>query len=417
MRVLIAGAGLGGLCLAQGLRRAGIEAVVLERRGHSGEQPATYGIHLNTDGMRALHGCLPDRAWQRLVESSVPAPDRITFHDQDLGVLAVRDNEAHGAVDADLRRRAVARDALREALLVGLPADAVLWNTEVTGYRRTPDGVRVTCADGKVFEGDLLVAADGSNSRLRAVRLPGLEREDLGIVNVSGRVTLTEPLMAGIPAGLTDGSVNNVVPAGPGWMFLSTWDAPAADRHLVWAWAESRGTYPADPAAMDRTALRDHVAGRTAHWAAVLNRLVTATEPDTIAAIPLRTMPALGPWEPSPVTLLGDAIHNMTPMAGIGANTALRDADELRRALLGPGPLLARVGRYESAMRGYANAALALSTRNARAAATTKRLPRTAFRTLLRMAEAVPMVKRRIFPAPHPSPTTRTDGRPNTDSP
>ncbi|MFF2996880.1 FAD-dependent oxidoreductase [Streptomyces sp. NPDC057950] len=402
MRVLIAGAGLGGLCLAQGLRRAGIEAVVLERRGRDGEQPATYGIHLNTEGMRALNACLPDRAWQRLVETSVPAPDKIRFHDQDLGVLAVRDNEAHGAVDADLRRRAVARDALREALLVGLPADAVLWNTEVTGYRQTADGVRVTCAGGQVFEGDLLVAADGSNSRLRALRLPGLEREDLGIVNVSGRVALSGSLMAEIPDGLTDGSVNNVVPTGPGWLFLSTWDAPASGRHLVWAWAESRKTYPADPAVMDGIALRDHVAVRTAHWAPVLHRLVAATGPDTVAAIPLRTMPALRPWEPSAVTLLGDAIHNMTPMAGIGANTALRDADELRRALLGPGPLVALVGRYESAMRDYANAALALSTRNARSAATTERLPRTAFRTVLRVAEAVPMVKRRIFPAPPP---------------
>jgi salicylate hydroxylase len=32
--------------------------------------------------------------------------------------------------------------------------------------------------------------------------------------------------------------------------------------------------------------------------------------------------------------LLGDAIHNMTPMAGVGANTALRDADLLRRQLI-----------------------------------------------------------------------------------
>jgi 2-polyprenyl-6-methoxyphenol hydroxylase-like FAD-dependent oxidoreductase len=86
------------------------------------------------------------------------------------------------------------------------------------------------------------------------------------------------------------------------------------------------------------------------------------------------------------VTLLGDAIHNMTPMAGIGANTALRDADALRASLAAPGSVIERVGRYENTMREYANAALALSTRNARGAATTARLPRHAFRAVLRLS-------------------------------
>jgi 2-polyprenyl-6-methoxyphenol hydroxylase-like FAD-dependent oxidoreductase len=99
-------------------------------------------------------------------------------------------------------------------------------------------------------------------------------------------------------------------------------------------------------------------------------------------------MPALDPWQPSPVTLLGDAIHNMTPMAGIGANTALRDADTLRRALLKPGPLVEQVGHYEQQMRAYANQALALSTRNARNAASSAHIPRLAFRTVLRVAQA-----------------------------
>jgi 2-polyprenyl-6-methoxyphenol hydroxylase-like FAD-dependent oxidoreductase len=114
-------------------------------------------------------------------------------------------------------------------------------------------------------------------------------------------------------------------------------------------------------------------------------------------------MPPLPAWPASRVTLLGDAIHNMTPMAGIGANTALRDADQLRRALLDPGPgdLVARVGRYEQRMRGYANQALGLSTRNARQAATTSRPARLAFRTLLRTAEAIPPVKRAVFGGSH----------------
>jgi 2-polyprenyl-6-methoxyphenol hydroxylase-like FAD-dependent oxidoreductase len=143
------------------------------------------------------------------------------------------------------------------------------------------------------------------------------------------------------------------------------------------------------------------VSGQISGWSPALRHLVAVTDPATVSAVPLRTMPALDGWQPSNVTLLGDAIHNMTPMAGIGANTALRDSDQLRQALTAPGAAdtVSRVGAYEEQMRGYANQALALSTRNARNAAATDRLPRLAFRTVLRLAEAVPPIKRKMFGA------------------
>ncbi len=77
--------------------------------------------------------------------------------------------------------------------------------------------------------------------------------------------------------------------------------------------------------------LRELVAERVAKWSPAVSHLIAVTDPATIAPVSLRTMPQLTAWAPSDVTLLGDAIHNMTPMAGIGANTALRDADELLR--------------------------------------------------------------------------------------
>jgi 2-polyprenyl-6-methoxyphenol hydroxylase-like FAD-dependent oxidoreductase len=430
MKVIIAGAGLGGLCLAHGLRQADVEVQVLERRPSPADQPASYGIHLNGPGLRSLRACLPAANWERLDHAAVPAPDVVRFWDQRLRTLAAIDHEVPGA-DPELHRRAVSRGALRDALLHGLntrtvnDADVIHWGRAVTGYHHDPGGrLRVRCADGGEVTGDLLVGADGSNSRIRAQRLPGLNRLELGILNIAGRVPLTPQLAGRLPAALADGSVNNVVPAGPGWMFVSTWridtasksldstdldstglDSRAAGFFLVWAWAADRGSYPADVDAFTSERLRDLVAARVAGWAPALRGLVAATDPGTVAPVWLRSMPALAAWPASDVTLLGDAIHNMTPMAGIGANTALRDADELRQALLAPGPDdgIVRVGRYEEQMRGYANQALALSTRNARNAASTRRLPRLAFRSALRIAESIPPAKRRMFggtPAP-----------------
>jgi len=100
------------------------------------------------------------------------------------------------------------------------------------------------------------------------------------------------------------------------------------------------------------------------------------------------------------VTLLGDAIHNMTPMAGIGANTALRDADLLRRELIGVRdgelPLSAAVARYERQMLDYGFKAVARSLRNARLAGSNNRLQRAALRTALRTLDHIPLAKARM---------------------
>ena len=72
-------------------------------------------------------------------------------------------------------------------------------------------------------------------------------------------------------------------------------------------------------------------------------------------------------WKTGAVTLLGDALHNMTPFRGMGANTALRDAASLRDALVsiaeGREERITALAAYEREMieQGFAavNASLA----------------------------------------------------------
>lgn len=93
----------------------------------------------------------------------------------------------------------------------------------------------------------------------------------------------------------------------------------------------------------------------------------------------------------------------MTPMAGIGANTALRDADLLTDLLSSAAAtynveaIVPAIAAYERAMRDYANDAVALSRRNAVAASATQKLQREAFRILLRVAQASPPVMRKTI--------------------
>jgi salicylate hydroxylase len=143
------------------------------------------------------------------------------------------------------------------------------------------------------------------------------------------------------------------------------------------------------------------VLDRTVGWAPALRELIGGSDPTTVNAIQVRSATPVDPWTTGRVTLLGDAIHNMTPMAGIGANTALQDADLLRRQLTAvtsrERELIAALHEYEEQMRDYGFAAVKRSLNNARQAGAANRLARGAFRTVLRVIAAVPPLRRRMI--------------------
>jgi 2-polyprenyl-6-methoxyphenol hydroxylase-like FAD-dependent oxidoreductase len=91
--------------------------------------------------------------------------------------------------------------------------------------------------------------------------------------------------------------------------------------------------------------------------------LFALTDPGSCFPINIRTSVPIQPWQASNITLLGDAIHTMTPGQGVGANTALRDAALLCRQLTaaqqGVKPLLAAIGDYQAEMIPYGFARVA----------------------------------------------------------
>jgi len=94
-------------------------------------------------------------------------------------------------------------------------------------------------------------------------------------------------------------------------------------------------------------------------WHATLRALIEATAPETITVFEVKSAERIPPWNTGRVTLLGDALHNMTPYRGMGANMALLDADSLRRTLLrmdrGESELIPALHGYEAEMidRGF----------------------------------------------------------------
>src|SRR6478752_1488024 len=84
LRVLIIGAGTGGLCLAHGLKRAGIAVAVYERDRTRADGLYGYRVGIDPDGSRALHACLPPDLYDTFVATCARAPRYFSMLGADL---------------------------------------------------------------------------------------------------------------------------------------------------------------------------------------------------------------------------------------------------------------------------------------------------------------------------------------------
>ncbi|WP_432993825.1 FAD-dependent oxidoreductase [Dactylosporangium sp. CA-233914] len=387
-RVMVIGGGIGGLTLAHGLRRAGVAVEVYERTRQRSDWLQGYRIHINPHGARALHECLPPAGWRRFLDTAAAGGG--------FGFLTERGTELLGLSEAEINPRegaptdrhyAVSRILLRETLLDGL-GDVVRHGRTFSQYTVSEDRVVAHFEDGGTAEADLLVGADGANSRVRAQLLPRAHRQDTGVVAIAGK----HPLAGADLPPLLAGRANIVVPRGRGSLFTAPWPG----EYVLWGFSDAADRLPPDVETLAGEALQRLVEARLDGWAPAFRRLVAGSDPGTVNAFRVRSAAVVSPWPTGRVTLLGDAIHNMTPMAGIGANTALRDAALLCRRLAEGRPLPEAVGEYEREMLDYGFAAVRRSLRNARGSATSTRAGRAAFRSVLRLTAATPPLRRAL---------------------
>ncbi|MBS9432794.1 hypothetical protein EAE92_09380 [Photorhabdus hainanensis] len=141
------------------------------------------------------------------------------------------------------------------------------------------------------------------------------------------------------------------------------------DDFIVWVYVAAKNSFPNNITDLSSEALCDLVLSRMVSWDSNLHTLIKHSDIENVSPIHLRSMPHLPPWKSSTVTLLGDAIHNMTPTTGSGANTALRDAllltQKLASVASGQEELIKAISDYEQQMRAYANEIVGISLRSA----------------------------------------------------
>lgn len=376
-RVLVIGGGIGGLCLAQGLRQAGIDVAVFDRAVSAVPDRQGYGFSVNRDGDGALRRCLPPNLYELYLATASPAPagDFILFT-ADLDVIFRKPLPAAAGA-------AVNRQTLREVLLIGL-GDAVRFGRQFVRYETRPGGlVDAHFADGSVETGHLLVGADGTDSAVRSQLIPGAELDDFGR-SIYGKTPVTDGLRAVVPAEFFTGMPRAKDAAGltlgtGAFVKRERFDqatarlapgerlSPTPD-YLRWTLSLRDGGVPGHQLwAASGQELQQIAADLVAGWHPALRAVVEQADGSAVFPFSVFCARPVDPWDEPAVTLLGDAIHTMTPGRGEGANTALRDAAlltaVLSEAAAGRTSLPAAKRSYETGMLGHGFAAAANSTR------------------------------------------------------
>jgi 2-polyprenyl-6-methoxyphenol hydroxylase-like FAD-dependent oxidoreductase len=380
--VLIIGGGIGGLCLAQGLKQAGIGVSVYERDRSRFFRGQGWRVTIKENGSEALRRCLPEQLFELCVATSLLPAKTMTFADHRFVPKFSKpvppfDGRAVFGVN---------RLTLREILLAGLD-DIVHFDATCTGFEQTGDGrVRARFRDGGTAVGDLLVGADGTGSVIRGLVAPGAVIESIGGL-IYGRTPIGPNVPDWLPGFFVD-SFNRVIgpdgvsfgavtcrPRTPYPEASEKYGVPLTDMPGYLAWGVTladderwSGRLPlpeeefrsAEGPALHRIA-RDLLAS----WPPEVLRVLDEADVPATFPVSLRSAAPVPPWDVPNVTLLGDAIHTMSPSRGEGANIALKDALLLRDALAGAVRKGTGLGeakaRYEAEMLQYGFAAVAAS--------------------------------------------------------
>jgi 2-polyprenyl-6-methoxyphenol hydroxylase-like FAD-dependent oxidoreductase len=333
-RAIVIGAGVGGLAAGVALQRKGWDVTVLERA--AALENVGAGLAVAPNALKALDALglgSEIRALSALQgEAGITRPDGRWIARTD----AARAEARYGDPTVVVHR----------AALVGLLAGALAPDTLRTGVAVTgvdPDTGRVSTADGELT-GDLVVAADGIDSAIRARLFP----EHPGPVYAgvtSWRVVVPHP----------GGALRPVEAWGRGTVF----GIAVLGDGRVYCYA----TAPAPPgarAADEKAELLRHFGG----FAAPVPELIRSA--DAVLRTDIRCLDRPPDrFHHGRVALLGDAAHAMVPNLGQGANQAIEDAVVLASVCDPAGDVVRALAVYDAQRRrrsqGVARSALRAS--------------------------------------------------------
>jgi salicylate hydroxylase len=346
LKVLIAGAGIGGLTAALAALRRGLDVEVYEQATELKEVGA--GLQLSANGTRVFFELGVSDELKALSCEAAGKEIRMwntgeTWKLFDLGKVSV---ERYG-----YPYLTVYRPDLLDVLIAAVGRDRLHLGAKCVGLSQDADGVVLKLEGGKTVSGDCLIGADGVHSQVRQ-SLFGPDRPQFtGLVVWRGIVPMER------------------LPKHMARMVGSNWVGPGA--HVVhyplragkvmnFVGALERSDWQVESWSARGTT--EELAGDFAGWHDDIHALIrNIPVPHKWA---LMTRPPMQRWTVGRVTLLGDACHSMVPFLAQGAVMAIEDGYILARALAASTDVSSNLLKYEEARRERTRKAVEGSSAN-----------------------------------------------------
>jgi salicylate hydroxylase len=314
VRVLIVGAGIGGLATTLTLRRAGLEVEVFEQASELHEVGA--GIQISPNATRILHRL----GLGEPMRAVAVRPQAIVFRRWDDGRVIARQplaDECERAFGAPYYH--FHRADLLAVLAAAVPNGVVHLGRRCVGLAQRADCADVRFDDGTVVEADVVIGADGIHSTVREAILGPESPRFSGYVAFRGLVPAERLAHRGMPfnmngwLGPDQHFVHYFVAGGR----LINWVGIVADQWRIESWT-ARGE------------VADALA-RFGGWHDEVRKIIGSA--DITNRWALYDRDPLERWSVGRVTLLGDAAHPMLPFMAQGAVQSIEDAAVLAKCL------------------------------------------------------------------------------------
>ena len=319
-KIVIAGAGIGGLTAGACLLQAGHDVTIFEQAAELSEVGA--GLQLSANATHVLHhlGLGP-----ALAEVGV-RPGAYVFRLHDTGeeiqrfTLSDEHEKLHGAPYYQVHRADV--HGLLAARVLELKRAAIRLNCRVVGFQESSDGVKLRLADGTIVQGDLLVGADGLKSVICQQTFGNVPATYTG--DAAWRITVP---VERLPQDFMEQVM--MVWMGPGRHVVAYYLRAGALLNFV-------GLVETDEVSEESWTAKfpwERFKADFDGWHADVQTIIDAADREGCYRWSLHNRPTIRNWSTPRATLLGDAVHPTLPYLAQGACMAIEDGAVLTRAL------------------------------------------------------------------------------------